>query len=535
MSTLASPVAPLSRRRVLLGAGLLLCIELALIGGVFKHGIAFSCLDNWPVWACSGASGTLIALYCVIGVAALFWVLRPAPVHHLLMDAGSHIWPLLVNAVGFVTCMVPILMLNKATGADMLWAAFAFWALGMSALLGGFALYLAPLPRWHAFIKAQWTTLLPILVAGACAPLLATQIRPIWRIETVAQITFDAVSFVMRVLGYAVETPPGTKIIGTDAFAINIAPVCSGVEGIALVAIFTSIYLWLFRATLKFPQALLLFPLGFAASALFNVVRISALLVIGLEGNPELAVGGFHSHAGWLMFTLVALGIVALAQTVPTLQKTPVQSATFRAPPLRHDPMAAQILPFAVFMLSALLASALAENPGVVYPLRVMAMGAAVAMFIPLYRRLPWRLDPVACGIGLAIGALWVLVPVEIAEPYTAPYGALSGAALILWFVMRGLGTIVFVPVIEEMFFRGYLEKKLRFGSGLGWSLLAAVITATAFAALHDRWVEAFIASLAFSWILHRHGRVSDAVISHACANAVVFACAVLTGNLHII
>lgn len=74
---------------------------------------------------------------------------------------------------------------------------------------------------------------------------------------------------------------------------------------------------------LHFPRALILYPLGIATSACLNVVRITLLLILGIEGQPELAVGGFHSHAGWVMFTLVAMGIILAARAVPWLHRAP--------------------------------------------------------------------------------------------------------------------------------------------------------------------------------------------------------------------
>ena len=184
-------------------------------------------------------------------------------------------------------------------------------------------------------------------------------------------------------------------------------------------------------------------------------------------------------------------------------------------------------------MLSALLVSAFATQPGLAYPLRVVLMIGVVGFFWQFMRQIPWRLDPVAILVGAAIGVMWVAIPVAEAE--TAPYGELTGVLLLGWFVARGLGTIVLVPLIEELFFRDYLERRLRFGTGMAWRLLAAIITAGLFAALHDRWVEAFIAGLAFSYVMSRSDRVGDAVLSHAVANALVFGAAVATGNLAMI
>ena len=225
---------------------------------------------------------------------------------------------------------------------------------------------------------------------------------------------------------------------------------------------------------------------------------------------------------------------------MPALQKASTgQTAAVAvrpALPFFRDPEVARILPFAIFMLSALLASAFSQNPGVVYPLRVLAMAAAVAMFWPLYRRLEWRLDPVAIAAGLLIGLMWVAIPVTASDEDYTPYGSLAGAALVGWLIMRGVGTILLVPLIEELFFRGYLEDKLRLGAGLIWKIGVAVVVAGLFAALHDRWAEAFVAGLVFSWLVQRHGgRLEDAIVSHAAANAFVFAAALVLGNMAII
>lgn len=520
----------------LIFAVLLVIGELGLIGTVFKHLISFNCRANWPAWACSGASGALVAVYCALGALVLMIMLRPGPFRSLLSEAGTRLWPLALNGAGVALAFAPVLILKDGAGSDGLLMTALAWGLGMLGLVSGLMLFLAPVSRWRGFVAETWTTLLPLLIAGAATPMLATLIRPLWRLETISNITFSAVVTVVEGLGYAVEIEPKRKIIGANDFYINVAPVCSGIEGIALVILFVTIYVTLFRENLRFPRVLWLYPIGILASALFNIVRISALLIIGLEGSPELAVGGFHSHAGWLMFTLVSLGIIGLAETVPALQKTAV-SAPVGAPspsvPFLQDPVVARILPFAVFMLSALPASALVNTPGVVYPIRVMLMGGILALFCDLYRRFAWRLDPVAVAVGAAIGLMWVLIPVEPSD--AAPYGALTGSLLIIWFVLRGLGTIVFVPVIEELFFRDYLETRFRLGTGLGWRIFAACATAALFAALHDRWAEAFVAGLAFSWVIARRGNVVDAIVAHGVANALVFAVAATSGNLAII
>lgn len=525
----------------LIFAALLLVVEFAVIGILFKHGIDFYCLDNWPPQACKGASQTLVSLYCILGAMSLLFVLQPEPFRQLLSHAGGRNWALGLNLLGASITLIPLAFLENGAGQWTLFPAFLSWIVGMSCILAGLGLYIAPLSAWRGFISQTWTKLIPVILTGAIAPYFAILIRPIWRIDSLASGTFHSVVWILRQLGYDIETFEGSRIIGVDPFYINVAPACSGVEGIALVTLFVTLYLSLFRKDLRFPHAFLLYPIGIATSVLFNMLRIAILLAIGIEGSPELAVGGFHSHAGWLLFTLIALGIVLAAQSVPALQRRSahgVQDADIAHAqphqPFFRDPVVARILPFALFMLSALLASTFSQSPGVVYPLRVIVMAGVLALFWQVYRGLHWRIDPVALAVGLGIGLMWILLPVAASDG-PPPYGALVGMTLVIWFVLRGVGTILLVPLIEELFFRGYLETRLRLGTGVLWTWIAALITASLFALLHDRWAEAFVAGLLFSWVKNRNGHVIDAVVSHAIANALIYAVAVLTGNLSII
>lgn len=527
--------------RPLFLAAVLIVGQFLIIGLVFKHGIDFDCRANWGDRACGMASKSLAALYCVIAAVGLFALLRPQLFRDLLAQAGHDLRPLGLNLIGFVLAMLPVLFLREGSGDAMITPAFLLWGLGMALILSGLALWLAPLAAWRLFLSRAGLTLLIVALAGGMAPALAVRLQPIWQLETIADLTFRAVVWMVDALGYEVFADPVKKHIGQDGFVISVAPVCSGIEGIALVTIFVSLYLWLFRADLRFPRALLLYPFGIMASACLNVVRIAVLLIIGIEGQPELAVGGFHSHAGWVMFTAVALGVIAVARRVGWLHRAaPVHTAPDPdLPPLRHDRVAARILPFAIFMLTAVVAPAISQNPAMFYPIRVLLLAGVVALVWPALRDLPRRVSGLSWLVGIAVGVVWVAIPIDPMDG-PAPYGALTGGMVALWFLFRGIGTVLLVPLVEELFFRDYLESRVRGAqpdqpAPLWRVLLAAGVTATLFAALHDRWVEALLAGLAFSWVARRSGRISDAIAAHALANLIVFAVAVATGNLAII
>nr|WP_252727223.1 exosortase E/protease, VPEID-CTERM system [Paracoccus sp. C2R09] len=540
MSDFSSP-APRLRMAPLALAGLVLITEFLIIGMIFKHGIDFDCRANWGNAACGGASKSLAAFYCMIAAGGLFAVLRPGLFRSLLSDPGRDMRPLWVNFAGLVIGLLPALLLREGDGRAMLWPAFACWAVGMTLIVGGLLGFLAPLGRWRDFLRDAGPSLPIVLIAGGLAPALAVQLRPIWQIDTISDATFRAVGFLVQGLGHDLYVDPVRKHIGEGDFIISVAPACSGIEGIALVTIFVSLYLWLFRSELRFPRALLLYPVGIAASVALNILRIAVLLLIGIEGHPELAVGGFHSHAGWVMFTIVALGLIMIARRVPALHHRQVRQVADRdtLPPLWRDPVAARILPFAVFMLTAVLAPAISQNPAMFYPIRVVLLAAAVALVWPELRGILRRVSGMSWMAGIAIGIMWVAIPVAPLDG-PPPYGGLTGGLLVLWFLFRGIGTVLLVPLVEELFFRDYLEGRLR-GSAVDgpapWLriVVAALVTATLFAALHDRWAEAFVAGLVFSIVARRNGRISDAIAAHAAANLVVFAVAAATGNLAII
>ena len=195
------PAKPRLPRALIAAAGLFVA-ELAAIGTIFKHNIDFRCLSNWPEQACAGASGTMVAIYCMMGALTLLWMLAPAPFRSLVAQAGERLWPLAINLVGALVALIPIAFLVEGSGTASLLPAFTFWILGMGAMLVGLGLFIAPLPRWRTFVAENWTRLVPVLVVGALAPSFATLIRPLWRAtDTIADVTFSAVAGAIRFLG----------------------------------------------------------------------------------------------------------------------------------------------------------------------------------------------------------------------------------------------------------------------------------------------------------------------------------------------
>lgn len=97
----------------------------------------------------------------------------------------------------------------------------------------------------------------------------------------------------------------------------------------------------------------------------------------------------------------------------------------------------------------------------------------------------------------------------------------------VLWLIVRSVGSVLIVPLAEELVFRGYLLSRL---SGrepsmvdrLPLSWLAIGISALSFGLLHGAWLAGTAAGLIYVWVRYRRGEVMDAVFAHATTNALV-------------
>lgn len=201
------------------------------------------------------------------------------------------------------------------------------WVLLVPATLTMWILAVGPLESWTCFVRQEYRALLAGGGVGMAAWWAGRITQRLWRplgIETLATVEWLLRRFYPE---GKIVSRVATKTIGIQRFAATIAPDCSGYQGIGLIIVILLAFLWVYRANLRFPQAVLLIPLGIASFWLVNVVRITALIVAATFLSHELVVGCFHSQAGWLAFNLLALGLCAAALRIPFFS-IPVASPT---------------------------------------------------------------------------------------------------------------------------------------------------------------------------------------------------------------
>lgn len=507
--------------------------ELLLLAVAYQFFARIECHLTDAQGLCEGLRSIVARAIVMLAVAAVLLTAFPEARTGFLASAHSTWsgWTVL-HLAGLALLFLPLVQAGSGDLGAGFAAALLPWAMGgVAAALGGL-FWLAP-PRAWARLASDlgWVSLLVLLVAGL-TPDLAEAIRPIWDWSVLTALTFQAVALFLGVFADGGVANPAEYVIGAGNFAVHISRQCSGVEGFALVSAFVTIYAVIFRSTLRIGRFLLIvLPLALVLSWCLNVVRIGSLILVGANLSPEIAVNGFHSYAGWLFFTLLALGLVGIVQISPWLHHG---TATPAGTPLRQDPVAAAILPFILFMIISTLVSALAPHPDLGYPFKTLGLCLVVLAFLPAYRRLSWGLDPVSLLAGSVIGVVWVVLAGPGDTELATLLGSMTPESYASWIALRLLGTAVLVPLVEEMFFRGYVLTRLD-GPRPGRRIMAIAVSSLAFAAMHGRWIEAGLAGVIFALLALRRGRVTDAVQAHVMANLMIGLVAAFRGDFSLI
>ncbi len=320
---------PASRRSFgllprLLVLAILFAAELLIIsvwldnGALTSRGGLIGLVGQWGAWTVRGIVGfaaiflTFAYLKSNAALAEISDQAERVPVGRGLLAAhlwamaafGALSWALYGNHMGrfFANLFTPVWLVAGGSGI----------ALGAFSLL--------PRRLWVRLIRETGSLWAYALVAVVCACVAGRYSQSLWLPS--AHLTFDLVKALLSPFVPGIIADPTTMNLGTAKFSVEIASECSGFEGAGLILAFGVMWLCLFRRECRFPQALVLIPAGVATIFLLNAARITALILMGNAGAQQIALGGFHSQAGWIAFNAVALGLSFAARRIPWLTTT---------------------------------------------------------------------------------------------------------------------------------------------------------------------------------------------------------------------
>jgi CAAX prenyl protease-like protein len=98
------------------------------------------------------------------------------------------------------------------------------------------------------------------------------------------------------------------------------------------------------------------------------------------------------------------------------------------------------------------------------------------------------------------------------------------------------LGSVVTVPIAEELAFRGYLARRLVTAdferlSLRHFSWLAFIGSSVLFGAMHSRLIAGTLTGALYFLCFRRRGELADSILAHAITNGLIAAYVVTTGN----
>jgi len=472
----------------------------------------------------------------VMALGALYLVSRDRVVGPSLAYQPGYRWQpwLGVHAVAIV--LFALLTALVFTGApvasiSVLW--FTAWlTCGITTVI--FLLVAAvPARLWIGLLAREYRGLAVCGLAGVAVWLGGQLARSFWR--PLASMTLK-VAYGLLAMVYPDAYYTSDGVLGTGSFSVEIAPQCSGYEGIWLVTAFGASYLWLFRRELSFPRALVLIPIGVVAMQFANTIRVAALVGVGTSLSPALAIHGFHSQAGWIGFTLIALGLIAISHRLFRTVNTPPAGLESR-PASRLA--TALVAPFLALTAAAMLSAAFSAGFNALYPLGVIVTAAVLWGFRRHYCDSIGRPTWDAIAIGIVVFAVWTwLEPEGTAQSNAMPteLGRWPAGLAGLWLLFRIAGSVITVPIAEELAFRGYLLRRLaardfETAAPGRFSWLALGGSSLAFGLLHERWLAGTAAGIGFACAVYRRGRTGDAIVAHITTNALIAALVLWQGR----
>jgi CAAX prenyl protease-like protein len=148
-----------------------------------------------------------------------------------------------------------------------------------------------------------------------------------------------------------------------------------------------------------------------------------------------------------------------------------------------------------------------------------------------------------AAIIGMVVFVLWVgldgyypPLPGGLAHRAAFDPGRLSAGFRWAFIVVRMLGLVVLVPVIEELFWRSFLIRWLidpdfqRVPIGRV-TPMAAVVSSALFALAHPEWLPALLTGLLWAWLLWQTKSLGACVVSHVVANLALGVYVIVSGD----
>jgi CAAX prenyl protease-like protein len=209
---------------------------------------------------------------------------------------------------------------------------------------------------------------------------------------------------------------------------------------------------------------------------------------------------------------------------------------------------AAYVAPFAAFIAVMAAEHLLLPHSQILYPLRLAIVLAVILLVSRPYLQFRPTNPFASIAIGVAVFLIWIAPDRLFGYRHfwlfnNAIVGSTSasvptGTQASHWFLaLRALGSTALVPIVEELFWRGWLMRwlinpdfeKVPLGT---YTPAAFWIVAILFASEHGPyWEVGLIAGIIYNWWLIRTRSLADCMLAHAVTNGILAAYVITSGQ----
>jgi CAAX prenyl protease-like protein len=209
----------------------------------------------------------------------------------------------------------------------------------------------------------------------------------------------------------------------------------------------------------------------------------------------------------------------------------------------------AYIAPFIAFVGIMAIEKALSIPPQIAYPIRFCTVWALVLALSRPYLNFRFSAPLASIAIGAAVFVIWV-GPDLLSPHYRQSWlfnNPVVGTAVssispelrqATWFILiRMLSCTLLVPIVEELFWRGWLMRWMIdrdfWNVPLGkYDATAFWVTAVLFASEHGPyWEVGLITGVIYNWWMVRTKNLADCILMHAVTNGILSVYVVLSGR----
>jgi CAAX prenyl protease-like protein len=206
-------------------------------------------------------------------------------------------------------------------------------------------------------------------------------------------------------------------------------------------------------------------------------------------------------------------------------------------------PAVPYVAPFVAFLCFLAVEKYLPFGPEIAYPLRFVAVAAILGWFSR--KLVSWRASRPLASILLGAAVFVIWIGPDLLWPHYREHWIFQNAVTgkirmdapaelktnLVFLVFRSLGCFALVPMVEELFWRGWLPRWLIDPDDFRRAPLGAYtvssfwIGSILFASEHGPyWDVGLAAGLLYNWWMIRTRNLADCIVAHAVTNALLTA-----------